>query len=206
MQSGAKLIPNIEDPEAVNAQAVCPGYTASNVVQTAFGVTADLALAGAACNVYGTDVNFLSLTVEYQSQDRLHIEITPTFIDASNSSWFILPEELIEKPTIDVKSNVTLSPDLVFSYKNDPTFSFTVIRQSTGDTLFSTEGSQLVFEDQFIEFVSVLPDQYNLYGLGEVIHGLRLGNDFTRTIYAADVGDPIDGNIYGSMYIPSLSF
>src|SRR5271170_1574811 len=31
-----------------------------------------------------------------------------------------------------------------------------------------------------------------------VIHGLRLGNNFTRTIYAADVGDPIDQNLYGS--------
>lgn len=31
-----------------------------------------------------------------------------------------------------------------------------------------------------------------------MIHGLRLGNNFTRTIYAADVGDPIDYNLYGS--------
>jgi len=55
-----------------------------------------------------------------------------------------------------------------------------------------------VYENQFIEFVSHLPKDYNLYGLGERIHGLRLGNNFTATIYAADAGDPIDDNIYGS--------
>lgn len=78
------MIPNINDPQAVNAQDVCPGYKASNVVRTSVGLTADLALAGDACNLYGTDVDFLSLTVEYQSQDRLHIEITPTFLDGSS--------------------------------------------------------------------------------------------------------------------------
>lgn len=57
------LIPNINDPQAVNAQDVCPGYKASNVQRTPYGLTADLSLAGAACNVYGTDVDSLSLTV-----------------------------------------------------------------------------------------------------------------------------------------------
>jgi alpha-glucosidase (family GH31 glycosyl hydrolase) len=40
--------------------------------------------------------------------------------------------------------------------------------------------------------VTAEPENYNVYGLGEVIHGLRLGNNLTRIIYAADVGDPID--------------
>ena len=57
------LIPNINDPQAVNAQDVCPGYKAFNVQRTAYGLTADLSLAGTACHVYGTDVDSLSLTV-----------------------------------------------------------------------------------------------------------------------------------------------
>lgn len=196
--NSAPLLPNIKDPLAVNAQDVCPGYTASNVVQTPYGLTADLSLAGTACDVYGTDVEALSLTVEYQSSDRLHVGITPTYVDSSNSSWHVLPEVLVEKPSIDADANsTTLESDLNFVWSNDPTFSFGVIRQSTGDVLFSTNGTQLVFENQFIEFGSSLPENYNLYGLGEVIHGLRMGNNFTRTLYAADVGDPIDGNIYG---------
>jgi hypothetical protein len=49
------------------AQSACPGYRASNVQQTANGLTANLNLAGAACNLYGTDLRNLTLTVEYQS-------------------------------------------------------------------------------------------------------------------------------------------
>ena len=45
----------------------CPGYTATNVVQSASGLTADLNLAGPACNVYGYDLGELKLLVEYQT-------------------------------------------------------------------------------------------------------------------------------------------
>jgi alpha-glucosidase len=98
------LIPNISDPQAVNAQDVCPGYKASNIVRTPYGLKAQLSLSGEACNVYGTDIEALNLTVEYQSDDRLHVGITPTYVDSSNSSWHILPEVLVQKPTIDVKT------------------------------------------------------------------------------------------------------
>lgn len=81
---------------------------------------------------------------------------------------------------------------------NEPSFWFSVTRQSTGDVLFTTKDTRLVYENQFVEFVNALPEDYNLYGLGERIHGLRLNNNFTATIYAADVGDPIDRNLYGS--------
>jgi alpha-glucosidase len=192
------LTPNINDPQAVNAQDVCPGYVASNVKRIAYGLTATLSLAGDACNLYGTDVDSLNLTVQYQSDDRLHVEITPSYVDSSNSSWYILPEALVPKPTIDADaSSTTLDNDLNFTWSNHISFSFAVIRQSTGDVLFDTTGTKLVFENQFIEFASSLPENYNLYGLGEVIHGLRMCNNFTRTFYAADAGDPIDYNIYG---------
>lgn len=45
----------------------CPGYTASNVVKTASSLTADLTMAGAACNVYSEDIKDLKLEVEYQT-------------------------------------------------------------------------------------------------------------------------------------------
>ena len=190
---GASLIPNINDPEAVDAQVVCPGYTASNVVRTPLGLVATLSLAGIACNVYGTDVETLDLTIQYQSADRLSIQIVPAIIDASNASQYLLPDHLIYLPTADADAITTsLTNELDFTWSNEPTFSFSVFRKSTGDTLFSTEGTKLVYENQFIEFVSSLPEEYNLYGLGEVIHGLRLGNNFTRTIFAADSGDPVD--------------
>ncbi|KAF1985556.1 glycoside hydrolase family 31 protein [Aulographum hederae CBS 113979] len=196
---GENVIPNVLDPQAVDAQTVCPGYKASDLQRNPYGFTAILTLAGEPCNVYGTDIESLSLAVEYQSKDRVNINIVPANIDASNSSHYILPETLVEKPRIDSDANSTVQDiDLQITWSNDPSFSFAVIRRSTGDVLFDSSGSVLVFENQFIEFVSSLPEDYNLYGLGEHIHGLRLGNNWTATLYAADIGDPIDYNLYGS--------
>jgi alpha-glucosidase len=214
---GPNLLPNVEDQDAKQAQALCPGYTASNVKRSEHGFSASLTLAGDPCNVYGTDIEDLILTVQFQSArkcivgpkinlearteilsnaiDRMRINIEPAYIDDSNSSYYVLPSELVYAPKIGHHSQEI---DLEFSWSNDPTFSFVVVRKSTGDVLFDTRGSVLVYENQFIEFVSQLPEKYNLYGMGERIHGLRLGNNFTATFYAADAGDPIDGNIYGN--------
>jgi alpha-glucosidase len=192
---GIDVIPNIEDPQAVNAQTVCPGYTASNLKQTDRGLTAVLSLAGTPCNVYGNDIESLQLEVEYQSDSRLAINIRPTYLDSSNSSQFLVPDEFIPRPQSEGSSG---NLDLKFDWDNSPSFWFSVTRKSSGDVLFTTKGTKLVFENQFVEFVTSLPNDYNLYGLGERIHGLRLNNNFTATIYAADVGDPIDRNLYGS--------
>ena len=43
---GPNLLPNIKDPQAVQAQDVCPGYKAGEVEKTADGFTAILSLAG----------------------------------------------------------------------------------------------------------------------------------------------------------------
>ena len=194
--AGATLIPNVQDPQAVDAQAVCPGYKASDVVRDDLGFTATLTLAGEACNIYGNDIETLNLTVQYQSADRLAVRINPAFIDASNQSFYILPDSIVTQPTADPDAGSTsLGSDLSLVWSNDPTFSFTVYRMSTGDAIFSTSGTKVVYEDQFIEFASTLPENYNLYGLGETIHELRLGNNFTKTMYNADIGDPIDEDV-----------
>lgn len=183
---GQPLLPNIEDPEAVDAQSVCPGYTASNVQNTSTGFTADLSLGGDACNVYGNEIEQLTLTVEYQASDRLHLGIQPRYIGPENETWFLLPEAIVPKPASSSDGDTTSdSSDFELSWTNDPTFSFTVKRKSSGDTLFTTEGSKIVYEDQFIEFVSPLPENYNLYGLGEVMHGFRLGNNLTSRFMRA---------------------
>ena len=103
------------------------------------------------------------------------------------------------QPTIEQSSeSIQFHSHLKLVWTNQPSFGFAVIRKSNGDVLYDTRGKKLVFEDQFVEFASELPENYNLQGLGERIHGLRLGNNFTATIYAADIADPIDENVYGS--------
>ncbi|KIX07926.1 uncharacterized protein Z518_02580 [Rhinocladiella mackenziei CBS 650.93] len=195
---GATLLPNIYDPSAPNAQARCPGYTASNVKAYSTRLTAHLTLAGTACNAYGSDIHDLDLTVEYQTNARLHVNIRPSHITAHNESWYLLDAAYVPAPR-QGNGQMTTS-DLTFSWANSRNsgFGFNVTRNSTGNVLFSTTGTKLVYENQFIELVTHQEENYNLYGLGEVIHGLRLGNNLTRTLYAADVGDPIDRNLYGS--------
>lgn len=193
---GFELLPNIQDPRAVDAQTVCPGYKGSNVRYSDTGLTADLTLAGHACNVYGTDIESLSLTVEYQTDSRLHVEIVPSHLDSSNESYYILSPEYVAKGS--QQNGSATNSDLTFTWSNEPSFSFKVTRNSTGDVIFSTEGSKIVFENQFLEIVTSSPANAHINGLGEIIHGLDLGKNFTATLYNADVGDPIDRNLYGS--------
>lgn len=47
--------------------ADCPGYSARNVQKRRNGLTADLKLAGKACNAYGKDLKDLTLEVTYES-------------------------------------------------------------------------------------------------------------------------------------------
>jgi alpha-glucosidase len=56
--------------------ADCPGYRASGIAQNATGFTANLTLAGAACNVYGRDVENLKLSVNFDHSMYLHIQST----------------------------------------------------------------------------------------------------------------------------------
>lgn len=185
------VVPNVDDPNAINAQTACPGYKASNVKNSDRGLTATLTLAGPACNVYGLDVSSLDLAVEYQAKDRLSVNVVPSHYDASNQSWYILPESIVPKPASG--GGTSKGSDLTFSWSNDPSFNFKVTRDATGDAIFDTTGSVLVFENQFLEFVTSVPENYNVYGLSEHMHALRLGNNFTSTAWNVDIGDPIDG-------------
>ncbi|KAL5343686.1 glycosyl hydrolases family 31-domain-containing protein [Aspergillus crustosus] len=204
---GAELIANVDDPQAVNAQSVCPGYKASNVQQATDGFSASLELAGAQCNLYGTDVEALTLKVEFQDTTRLNIRISPKYVDSSNESWYILPEEWVPRPKA-APGATELHSDFSVTWSNEPTFNFQVVRKATGEVLFDTAGSVLVFENQFIEFVTSLPAEYNLYGLGERINQLRILRNATLTTYAADIGNPIDRNIYGhhAFYVDTRYF
>lgn len=77
----------MKDPQAVDPQDVCPGYRASNVRVADDGLTADLDLAGEPCNVYGNDVEYLRLAVEFQEQGRVRVEVRPRFLGRGNETW-----------------------------------------------------------------------------------------------------------------------
>ena len=189
IDAAPSLVPNILDPTAPNAQEVCPGYRASNVGTTSHGYTADLTLAGEPCNVYGNDITDLSLVVEYQNPKRLSVKIFPRYLAPANTSQYHIPGYITGLPGIDEGATL-VNNNLEFTWSNDPSFEFEISRDS--EVIFSTMGTVIVFEDQFLELVTSMVPDYNVYGLAEHISNFRLGNNLTRTFYAADDGNPID--------------
>ncbi|KAI0354754.1 hypothetical protein OH77DRAFT_1496667 [Trametes cingulata] len=204
--------------------STCPGYTLSALQETDTGLTAQLNLAGPACNAFGHDVANLTLEVTYDTETRLHVNI----FDASNSQ-FTIPRSVIElaqglnDPSLKQKS------DLVFNYDSSP-FAFWITRRSepdaqplfdtrasslpptpippviSGDDSTALDGFPLVFEDQYLQLTSALPLGTNIYGLGEVVAssgfrrdvGTNGGKGTIQTNWARDIADPVDENIYGS--------
>ena len=56
----------------------------------------------------------------------------------------------------------------------------------------------IVYEDQFLELVTNMVDDYNVYGLAENIRNFRLGNNYTQTLFNADTADAVDANSYST--------
>jgi alpha-glucosidase len=171
---GVEQTPTVSNPNAVIAQDVCPGYSLSNVQKTDRGLTGSLSLNGSACNVYGKDYTNLTLSVYYDTETRLHVTISD-----DDEKQYRVPGSLVGIPTpADSIGNV----DYSFQYNESP-FEFWVSRND-GEILFDTRGYKLVFETQYIELTTTLEAGYNVYGLGEVIHALKLQSNFTRTMWA----------------------
>lgn len=171
----------------------CPGYKATNHRHTRSGFYADLSLAGEACNVYGTDLPDLKLEVEYQTDNRLHVKILDT-----NNTVYQVPDSVFPRPGFGQWCSPKDSK-LKFDFKADP-FSFTVSRTDTGEVLFDTTGTKLVFESQYVYLKTHLPQNPHLYGLGEHSDSFMLNTtNYTRTIYTRDsYGTPQGENLYGA--------
>ncbi|PVG01300.1 alpha-glucosidase [Serendipita vermifera] len=168
----------------------CPGYNATNVSNIHNGFKADLVLAGPACNVYGPDLQKLSLSVVYETDNRIHLKIT----DPAGQRYQV-PESVFPRP--DAWSGTRSSPNIKFEYTHRP-FSFAVVRSSRSggkETLFNTTGYPLVFEPQYLRVKTSLPAQANIYGLGEHTNSFRLPPE--NTTYGKIAGLPAEIPYWG---------
>ncbi|KAK4173333.1 family 31 putative glycoside hydrolase [Triangularia setosa] len=169
----------------------CPGYEAINVLEADSYLIADLVLIGN-CSSHSDDIENLRLLVEYQTDSRLHVLITDT-----DYQVFQVQEHLLPRPK---SQNATSSSSrLHFSYTQSP-FTFSVTRPSTGDILFDTADTPLIFETQYIRLKTRLPSNPNIYGLGEHSDDFRLStSNYTRTLWNAESPNiPNSQNLYGS--------
>ncbi|KAG8869470.1 hypothetical protein FRB97_001206 [Tulasnella sp. 331] len=199
----------------------CPGYTLSDLENFQNGFTAKLTLAGTPCNAFGSDIADLAIQVTYETSARLHVNIYD-----SSKTQFTVPEYIVPSSSLASSASASASSsDLIFNYVNNP-FAFWITRRTdpNGTPLFDTRisslpkapiseivpgdnattlnGFQLVFENQYLQLTSALPYDTNIYGLGEVVasSGIRraiTGNGTIQTMWARDIGDPLDQNMYG---------
>ncbi|KAF2716540.1 glycoside hydrolase family 31 protein [Polychaeton citri CBS 116435] len=169
----------------------CPGYTATNIRTSDSGLSADLSLAGPACNIYGTDLPQLKLDVIAETSSRLHVKIYDPDLNV-----YQVPEKVIPRP--DGTSEYDDS-ELQFSYEESP-FSFAIVRKSTGEALFNTSGTNIIFESQYLRLRTQLPQGPHLYGLGESTDPFELlTNNYSRTLWSRDaLGTPAYTNLYGN--------
>ncbi|EJD04630.1 uncharacterized protein FOMMEDRAFT_19850 [Fomitiporia mediterranea MF3/22] len=223
----AALLPRAVDDTAHSLNvSTCPGYTLQDLQNTSSGFTASLALAGPACNAFGNDIANLTIAVDYESQSRLHVHIfdtanqqfqipesvitRPSF-DSTEQSESDLEFHYNSAPFEFWITRRSDSPDAapLFDTRKASLPPTPVPPLNAGDNRTAFDGFSLVFEDQYLQLTSALPLNTNIYGLGEAVasSGIRrdvgVGNSSNgglgtiQTMWARDVADPIDGNMYG---------
>ncbi|KZT11187.1 glycoside hydrolase family 31 protein [Laetiporus sulphureus 93-53] len=170
----------------------CPGYKATNVLTNSSTLTANLLLAGV-CNAFGPDIEQLLLEVTYETNTRIHVKITD-----QTSPRYEVPESVLPRPTANA-STTSESALIGFNYTVSP-FQFSIYRKSTSEVLFSTASYPLIYEPQYLRVKTSLPDNANIYGLGESTENFRLPTDnLTRTLWSRDAyGVPNGTNLYGN--------
>ncbi|BFZ03806.1 hypothetical protein BsWGS_06845 [Bradybaena similaris] len=162
------------------------GYTASNVKQTATGITATLQRT--TNSSFPRDVKTLQLFVEYQTSTRLRVRI----YDPSHARY--------EVP-MDTPSGSHVSGTRLYNVTvHENPFNLVVQRTTTGATVFDTrDTAPLIFSDQFLQIATQLSTKY-LYGFGE--HRSNFLQDMSKwrrlAFWARDNSPEVDNNGYGS--------
>lgn len=173
--------------------AECKGYNVVHASVSNDVTTLDLALNGEGCALYSEDIKQLTVTITPYSSSIVRIKIT----DKANKRWQI-PPDVVSEGTPDRHSIHTSSYKV--SYSKSP-FTFRVTR-TTGEVIFDTSVSgmpSLIFEDEYLQISSVLPDNANVYGLGDMADTFRRSPDNTlQTMWSLDAGTARGNNGYGS--------
>ena len=147
--------------------SACQGYQLTSASVITGGVDGVLSLIGN-CSAYGPDYSTLNLSVRFETDDRLRVQIAdseglahtvPTNVDYAIGAW-----QPISSDGSGGSTNET--SNLAFEWKENP-FSFAIKSKKSGEVLFDTEGAALIFEEQYLRLRSKLPEGSNIQGLGQ---------------------------------------
>ncbi|WIA20582.1 hypothetical protein OEZ85_004970 [Tetradesmus obliquus] len=177
--------------QAYAVSAVAAG-TASSLARTT-----QLSLVNEQLQQYGQSFEQLTVQVTPETASRLHVKVAPT----GQQLWEV-PESIVPRPGSEPGlSSSSLQYAVELSQPGQP-FGLTVNRKSNGQPIFDTNGHRFIFKDQYIELTTNVPEDADLYGLGEVSlpTGLLLPRDGTViTMWARDLASAMPYvNLYGS--------
>ncbi|KAF9092384.1 hypothetical protein BGX23_004354 [Mortierella sp. AD031] len=188
---------NLNAPFCFLKQHTCKGYQVQSAKESDSGILIHLDLLGGSqgCSRFGQDIPRLTVQVDYETESRVRVKI----VDTDNKRYEI-PADALPNPDSTARRNVS-KRDYTVSYTKSP-FTFAITRVSTGEVIFDSSVAgmdSLVYSDEYLEISSVLPEDANIFGLGEVVTAFRRDPRGTRqTMWARDAATPVDENLYGS--------
>jgi alpha-glucosidase len=140
----------------------CQGYqlTNSTILENGAGIDGTLEIIGN-CSAYGPDYETLSLTVRYETDDRIRVRIVD-----SEGQAHIVPDDVAKWPTVGTSGSNNESCNLSFEWQENP-FSFSITRKSDAEVIFDTTGQPLIFEEQYLRIQSSLANGSHIQGLGQ---------------------------------------
>ncbi|KAI8146374.1 alpha glucosidase [Fennellomyces sp. T-0311] len=171
-----------------------PGYRVnSEAIPTKSGLEIPLAARAGQTDSYGKTIQDLVVQVDYETVDRLRVKISD-----KNQNQVPVPDSPLGLKRPDIESRFE-NPNYEFKYTNEP-FGFQVVRTSDHVIIFDTTELPFVFQDQYLELTTKVPDDANIYGFGETpLPKFRRNNKMNvTTVFARDIADPFYENIYGS--------
>lgn len=140
----------------------CQGYelTDATVLDGGAGIDGNLQLLGN-CSAYGPDYETLTLTVRYETDDRIRVRIVD-----SEGEAHVVPDDVASWPEIGTQGSNNDSCNLSFEWEENP-FSFRIVRKSDSEVIFDTTGQPLIFEQQYLRIRSALAEGSHIQGLGQ---------------------------------------
>ncbi|KAI8885616.1 glycoside hydrolase family 31 protein [Backusella circina FSU 941] len=182
------------EPSSYNFSAKATGYRVNgNIQQLQSGLQIPL-LANSNVNLHGNLIRDLLVDVSYETTERLHVKI----YDKERKQVEVPDSPLgLERPNLLAGKRNSIRPgnNYQFNYTSDP-FSFQVLK-SNGDVIFDTKEYPLVFEDQYLEISTHLPNTSNIYGFGENTSPFKRTRNIT-TLFNRDSAEGYNSNQYSS--------
>ena len=141
------------------------GYTMTNSMKVTNGYVITLQRLTKYSQPFPEPIDSLKFELKYLNNKVLHFKIT----DATKSRYEV-PIELNDIEDQNLNEN---NSELEFIFENrspDSVFVFKIRRRSTGVVIFDTSIGAFVFCEQFLQIVTRLPKNSNVYGFGENNH------------------------------------